>query len=142
MSDKALYSAKTGTQISVFLEDAPGTLAGVAERLGKSGINIHALTLAEGLGHGYVRMVVDKPDVAHRVLKEAGELVMEREVLLLELSNAPGSLGRVARALGDAGINLEYVYCAGGPSVDKGLVVVKVDDTKKALDILGGLLKG
>jgi hypothetical protein len=138
----ALHSAKTGTQISVFLEDSPGTLAGVAERLGKSGVNIYALTLAEGLGHGYVRMVVDKPDVARRVLKEAGELVMEREVLLLELSNAPGSLGRVARTMGDAGINLEYAYCAGGPSVDRGLVVVKVDDTKKALGILDALLKG
>ena len=124
MSGKVLHSVARGRQISVFVDDTPGTLAGIAELLGKNGINIFALTLAEGLGHGYVRLVVDKPDECVKVLKAAEELVLERDVILLELSNAPGSLGIVARKLGDAGINLEYAYCAGGPSVDKGLVVV------------------
>ena len=137
-----LHSAKLGTQISVFLEDTPGTLAGVTELLGRHGVNIHALTLAEGLGHGYVRMVVDQPEVAVRILRESGELVMEREVLLLELSNQPGSLGHVARELGKARINLEYAYCASAPNVDKGLVVVRVDEIQKALSVLRGLLKG
>ena len=139
MSGKVLHSVARGRQISVFVDDTPGTLAGIAELLGKNGINIFALTLAEGLGHGYVRLVVDKPDECVKVLKAAEELVLERDVILLELSNAPGSLGIVARKLGDAGINLEYAYCAGGPSVDKGLVVVRVNDTDKALKILGAL---
>ncbi len=136
MSNQVLFSARVGTQISVFLEDEPGMLAGVAELLGKHGINVYALSLAEGLGHGYVRMVVDKPDEAKRVLRAAEELIMERDVLLLELSNRPGSLAVVARHMADAGINLEYAYCAGGPSVDKGLVVVRVNDTNKAVSIL------
>jgi len=139
MSGKVLHSVTRGRQISVFVDDTPGTLAGVAELLGKNKINIFALTLAEGLGHGYVRLVVDKPDECVKVLKAADELVLERDVILLELSNAPGSLGIVARKLGDANINLEYAYCAGGPSVDKGLVVVRVNDTDKALKILAAL---
>ena len=139
MSGKVLHSVARGRQISVFVDDTPGTLAGIAELLGKNGINIFALTLAEGLGHGYVRLVVDKPDECVKVLKSAEELVLERDVILLELSNAPGSLGIVARKLGDAGINLEYAYCAVGPCVDKGLVVVRVNDTDKALKILGAL---
>lgn len=137
---KTLHSVAIGRQISVFLEDQPGTLSAVAFLLGRHGVNIYALSLAEGLGHGYVRMVVDKPARALQVLRKAEELTLERDVLLLELSNTPGSLGKVTRKLGQAGINIEYAYCAGGPSVSHGLVVVRVDDTRKALGILRKLL--
>lgn len=133
---KPLCSAVKGKQLSVFLDDKPGTLANVSRVLGQHQINIYALSLAEGIGHGYVRMVVNKQEEARQILQDAGELVMERDVLLLELSNEPGSLGQVAQFLADAGINMEYAYCAGGPSVDKGLVVVRVDDTDKALEVL------
>jgi hypothetical protein len=140
MSDKILHSAKVGKQLSVFVEDQPGTLAAVTNLLGRHGINIFALTLAEGLGHGYVRMVVDKHDEAVKALRAADELTMERDVILLELSNQPGSLGRVAETLAAVGVNLEYAYCAGGPSVDKGLVVVRAGDSGKALKVLQKLL--
>ena len=140
MTGKFIHSAKLGRQLSVFVEDQPGTLAAVTNLLGEHGINIYALTLAEGLGHGYVRMVVDKHDEAMKFLRAAEELVMERDVILLELSNQPGSLGRVAGTLASAGVNLEYAYCAGGPSVDKGLVIVRADDCEKALKVLQKLL--
>ena len=140
MNNKILHSAKLGKQLSVFVEDQPGTLAAVTNLLGKQGINIYALTLAEGLGHGYVRMVVDKHDEAMKVLRADDGLTMERDVVLLELSNQPGSLGRVAGTLAAAGVNVEYAYCAGGPSVDKGLAVVRTSDSDKALKILQQLL--
>jgi hypothetical protein len=136
MKTQVLHNVQRGRQISVFLDDEPGTLGRVAKWLGEHGVNIYALSLAEGLGHGYVRMVVDKPDRALEVLREADELTLERDVLLLELSNKPGSLGAVAARLGEAGVNIEYAYCAGGPSVDKGLVVIRVNDTDKALRVL------
>jgi hypothetical protein len=140
VTNDVLHSASLGRQISVFLDDEPGTLAHVAVLLGRCGVNIFALSLAEGVGHGYIRMVVDKPEDALTALHDAEELVMEREVLLLEVSNTPGSLGLVARALADAKLNLEYAYCAGGPSVDKGLIVVRVNDAKKGLEVLKKLL--
>ena len=140
MTDKMLHSAKRGRQLSVFIEDEPGTLSAVANLLGERGINIYALTMAEGVGHGYVRMVVDRHDEAVKILRAAEELVIEREVILLELLNRPGSLGRVGQALATGGVNVEYAYCAGGPSVDKGLVVVRVDDGEKALNVLNKLL--
>lgn len=141
MPQKVLHSVTLGRQISVFLEDRPGTLADITQMLGEHDVNIHALSLAEGLGHGYVRMVVDKPDAAIAVLREADELAMEREVLLLELSNLPGSLAKATRKLAEAGINLQYAYCAAGPGVDKGLVVVKVDDTAGALKVLRAFVR-
>jgi len=136
MSGKILHSVEAGQQISVFLDDRPGTLAEVTKLLGDRGVNIFALSLAEGLGHGYVRMVVDKTEEALEVLKGAEELTMQREVLLLELNNAPGSLAAVAEKLSAADINIEYAYCAGGRNVDRGLVVVRVNKTAEALQTL------
>lgn len=129
--------AAKGKQISVFLDDAPGALAKVCRLLGDAGINILALTLAEGLGHGYVRMVVDRPPPAGDLLRRNGYLFFEKDVLLLEVPNTPGALAGIAECWADRGINLEYAYCAGGLRVDHGLVVVKVDRTDEALEALG-----
>lgn len=135
--NRSLHSVRKGRQIAVFLDDRPGTLSEVTSLLGRNGINIYALSLAEGIGHGYVRMVVDKPDEALRALRAADELVLEREVLLLELANTPGALGEMTQRLAEARINVEYAYGAGGPNGDRGLVVVRVDQTAKALTMLG-----
>ena len=136
MSEKIVFSAKKGKQIAVFIENEPGTLAAVTEILGKQGINIFALTLAEGIDHGYVRMVVDRYDEARKLLVQMGQLVIDREVVLLELANKAGSLAAVTRLWAAAGINLEYAYCANSPGVDKGMVIVRVNDTDKAIKLL------
>lgn len=127
---------RRGKQISVFLDNKPGTLAAACEYLGENGVNIYALTMMGGIDHGYGRLVVDDHDKAVKLLHEKGYLVLERDVVLLEISNAPGCLGTVTRLWADAGINVEYAYCAGGPSVDQGMVVVKVDNTDQALVLL------
>ncbi len=135
-------SMTAGRQISVFLENERGTLGNLTSMLGEKGINIYALTLTGGIDHGYVRMVVDRHEDALRVLGEAGYLFFEREVLLLELFNQPDSLGRVSRILAERGVDIEYVYCASGPSAEHGLVVVKVDDPRAALRVLQGAEAG
>jgi len=125
-----------GRQWSVFLDDRPNTLGTLAAELGAAGVNILALTLAEGIDHGYVRLVTDRPDATAAELRTRGYLFFEKEVLLLELANAPGCLGRAAQALGAAGVNIEYVYCAANPDQRKGLIVMKADRTDEALRIL------
>ena len=130
--------AAKGKQISVFLDDTPGSLAKVCRLLGDARINIHALSLAEGLGHGYVRMVVDRHPAACELLRKNGYLFFEKDVLLVEVANSPGGLAAITERWCALGINLEYAYCAGGPRVDHGLVVVKVDRTDEALDAVRG----
>lgn len=138
---KELHSVTKGRQLSIFLDDKPGSLSAITSFLGQNGINIYALSLAEGLGHSYVRLVVDKHDQARQLVEDAGELAMEREILLLELANTPGSLGKVTHELGAAGVNIEYAYCAGGPNVDQGLVIVRTEDVDKALAVLQKLMQ-
>lgn len=136
MSDKIVFSAQKGKQIAVFIENEPGTLAAVTEILAKQNINIYALTLAEGIDHGYVRMVVDRYEEARKLLVQMGQLVIDRDVILLDLANKPGSLAAVTHLWAGAGINLEYAYCANSPKVDKGMVIVRVNDTDKAIKLL------
>lgn len=129
-------NARAGHQLSVSVQNERGILARIARCLGKAGVNIYALTLTGGIDHGYLRMVTDDHERARHALVEDGHLVFEREVVLLEIPNLPGSLAEVAVKWADNGVNLEYAYCAGGPGVEHGMVVLRVDDTERAIALL------
>jgi hypothetical protein len=73
------------------------------------------------------------------LLGERGTLVVENDVLLLEGENKPGTLARVAEKLGEAGINIEYLYAASSPTAKRGLLVLRVSDPKKARRVLRNL---
>ena len=135
---------KTLKQVSVFVENKPGRLAAVTEKLYEKGINIRAFTIAEAGDFGIIRMVVDKTDEAYKTLKDAGFTVTLTRVLGVEVEDEPGGLYRIAKALGSAGINIEYVYAftSGG---DRALIILRVDNVEKAVEILekeGMLFKG
>jgi hypothetical protein len=122
-------------QVSVFAENKPGRLAAVTEKLYEKGINIRAFTIAEAGDFGIIRMVVDKTDEAYRILKESGFTVSLTDVLGVEVKDEPGELYRIAKALGDENINIEYVYAFtfGG---DKALIILRVDNIEKAIEVL------
>ena len=123
-------------QLSIFLANKPGTLAEVCEVFAEDGINIYGMTISDTTDHAVVRMVVSNPDKALFLLEERGVLVVENNVLLTENVNKPGSFGEIARKLAKAKINIEYAYLATSPGSKKGLAVIRVSDTKKALKIL------
>ena len=126
-------------QLAVFLDNRPGALARVCEAFAEKGINIHALATSDTVDHSVVRMVVDDPQSAIWLLEENGGMVVEDEVLLIDNANKPGSLAELARALGKAGVNIEYLYCATAAKSRKGLLVLRVDDANKALNTLKAL---
>ncbi len=136
MVDQKLYSARIGKQLSVFLENRPGTLSSVIDRLREQGINMVALSLSEGLEVGYLRIIVDDHKKAVRVLRDKGQLVIERDVVLLEVANAPGGMASAIDAWAKAGINIEYAYSATGPGSDVSLIVARLNDTDAALRAL------
>ena len=131
-------------QISVFVENKPGRLAAVTEKLYERNVNIRAFTIAEAGDFGIIRMVVDKTEEAYRALKESGFTVSLTDVLAVEVEDKPGSLYKIAKALGDAGINIEYVY-AFTSEKHKALIIFRVNnisEAKKVLDQMGLLFKG
>jgi hypothetical protein len=123
-------------QLAIFLENRPGMLARVCDALAESKINIYAISTSDTVDHTVIRMVVSDPRRALLIFEEHGTLAIGVEVIMMENSNKPGSLARIARNLGKAGINIEYAYCATSPSAKKGLLILRVSDAKKALKVL------
>ncbi len=122
-------------QISLFSENRSGKLASIASNLKNADVNIRAFTIAEAGDFGIVRMVVDKPDVAHNVLHDAGFTVSETSVLGIEMDDVPGSLSVIADVLGEHNINIDYAYAFVTKS-EMALLIVRVDDIKSALKVL------
>jgi hypothetical protein len=121
------------TDLTVSLIDRPGELARLGEALSEAGINIEGLAATGIDGRGDVHVLVAEPHAAREALNEAGiEVVREREVVLVEFPDAPGSLGRACRSLGDAGMNIEFAYFAS--SIGKH--VFGVDDPAKGRRVL------
>lgn len=127
-----------GTQLTVYIDNRKGTLATLAQFLGKHGVNIYGLTLADTEGHGYVRLIVDDTEKARQLVEDSGELVGARDVLLVRVENEPGQLSRLLAALAARNLNLEYGYSSGGPGDEKGLVLIP-SDMDKALGALAEL---
>lgn len=123
-------------QLSIFLNNEPGTLAEVCDELAKHEINIFALSISDTCDHSVIRMVVSDPKKASYLLEDRGVLVVENNVLVLENANKPGTMGGIARRLGKAGINIEYAYLATSPTAESGMAVIRVSDTKKAAKLL------
>ena len=124
------------TQLALFLDNRPGTLARVCDALSTAKINIYAISTSDTVDHTVIRMIVSDWRRALLLFEEHGTLVVETEVLMIEGNNKPGSLAGIAHKLAGAKVNIEYAYCATPPQAQKGLVVLRVSDAKKALKVL------
>ncbi|MGD0651746.1 MAG: ACT domain-containing protein [Verrucomicrobiia bacterium] len=127
---------KVETQLSLFLENKPGTLAAVCRAYAEEKINIQAISVSDAVDHAVVRVVVSDPRRAVHLLGERGVLVVERDVLMLESRNKPGELARIAQTLADHKVNIEYAYTATLPGASKGAMILRVDNLKKAERVL------
>jgi hypothetical protein len=123
-------------QLALFLDNRPGTLARLAEALAEAKINIYAISTSDTVDHSVVRLVVSDYRRALHVFEEHGSLVVEDDVLVVESSNKPGELARIADRLAEAKINIEYCYSATPPDSRKGLMVMRVSNPTKALKLL------
>ncbi len=123
-------------QLSLLLENQPGTLADVCDALAAARINIYGLSVADATDHAVVRMVVSDPRKALHIFEAYGALAIESQVLMIENDNRPGALSRIAKILSEKKINIEYAYLASAPAAKKGLLILSVSDPKKALRVL------
>ena len=119
-------------QISVFLENKSGRLAEVTHALAKAGVNIRALSLAETIDYGVLRLIVDKPQEAKVALAEAGFTVTETEVVAAEMPDKPGALGEIVDMVTARGLNIEYCYAFMAKRGDNAVVIFRIDDAAEA----------
>ena len=123
-------------QLAIFLDNRPGTLARLADALAEAKINIYAITTSDTVDHSVIRMVVSDYRKAINLFEQHNALVVEDDVLMIEGSNKPGELARIAHRLSGARINIEYCYSATPPELKKGLLIMRVSNPSKALKVL------
>ena len=124
------------TELTIRMENRPGSLGKVCRELSERGINILAFQSIPSDKTILVCMVVDKPAAAEAILDREGINYTESEVAQMKLLNAPGELARAASKLGDANININYAYCGVEPGSNSPLVVFGVTEVSSAANIL------
>jgi hypothetical protein len=124
------------TQISISLENVPGALSSVSELLGREGVNIRAISVADTSDISTVRFVVDDPVKAKNILKANGYSPKETNVLAVETPDHPGGLNAVLKPLRAAGINVHYLYPHLGRTSNNAIVILGVDKTEEAQKVL------
>lgn len=123
-------------QISAWVEDRPGVLGALADALGAKGVSIRAFMASAMDGKGFIRVVVDRPAAARKILARLGWKITEDEVVEVTLPDKPGALGAVADRLGEAGISVQYAYVGTARSAQKVNLYLAVPDVKAALKAL------
>jgi len=123
-------------QIAVFLENRAGRLAEVTEILSEAGINIRALSLADTSDFGVLRMIVDDHEAARKVLRDRGLTVAVTNVVAVEVPDQPGGLHHILNMMGQAGVNVEYMYAFVSRPGDNAIMIFRFSDTDSALALL------
>lgn len=123
-------------QLSIFVENKSGKIADVLDVLGKNGIDISALSIADTTDFGIVRLIVNEVERAAEVLREYGAVVKITDVIGVSVDDTPGGLAKVLNALKSNGIELDYIYAFVGRTGKNASVVMKCGDAEKALKSL------
>ncbi len=112
-------------QLSIFIENRPGTLIRVLEVLKQAHIQIIASTLADTAEYGIYRLICAHPQQALQALKATGLPVMLSEVFTIELDDEPGRAAEAVAAFTAAGINIAYMYSFLFHG--KGILILRTD---------------
>jgi hypothetical protein len=123
-------------QISVFLENNAGRLGEVTGVLANAGINIRAISIADTADFGILRLIVNRSGDAVDALTKAGFTTRVSDVAAVEIEDSPGSLARVMELFQKTNVNIEYLYASLEGNAGKAVVVFKLEDHQKGLQII------
>jgi hypothetical protein len=123
-------------QISIFLENKPGSLEHATRILKEAGINIRTLTVAETSDFGILRLIVNDVEKALKVLKDNGFRVNKTIVVAVEVPDTPGGLHSIVEALFKENINVEYLYAFVEKSGQNAVIIFRFDNPEKAIEVL------
>jgi len=123
------------SQVSVFLDNHPGSLSEVMAQLDKNQIKIFALSIADKGEFGMVRMITDNPAKATRILEDAefnlAKAKKNVEVTVVLITDKD-QMSRITKVLGDNGFNIDYAYSSAVHFDGKFALVLRVNDLEMA----------
>lgn len=123
-------------QLSVFIENKKGHLAALTDVLKKEDIDIRAISVFDTTEFGILRLVVDDPDRALKLLELNGYTAKISDVLAIEPEDVVGSLNHIFRILDDSDIEIEYIYSFVLRKRALPLIILKVNNREKAISVL------
>lgn len=123
-------------QIAVFLENREGRIRDLSKVLGDAGVNILAMYVADTEEFGILRAITDNNTKALAVLKDNGFNTAVTELIAFQVDDKPGEMHKVLEILGDAGVNINYLYSFTRSSRKSAVILIKVDDNAKTETIL------
>ena len=123
-------------QLSVFVENRPGSLMQVTSALTEAHINIRAIASFDTPEFGILRLVVDKPAEAKTYLTSRGFVVRIHDVIDVELKDEKGNLNRMLSILAEGRININYIYSFVIREGRAPVMVFNTDDFEKAARVL------
>lgn len=122
-------------QLSVFVENRAGRLAEITEIIAANNINLKALSIADTTNFGILRIIVDDPYEAERILRENSLTVSVTNVISVRIEDKAGELAKILRLLADKDIAVEYMY-EYRPGSGKTYVIFKIEKESEAAGIL------
>ena len=119
------------SQLSIFVENKPGSLNEIIGALGALEIYIRALSLADTESFGILRLIVDQPERAAEKLRGRYSVKINH-VVGVRMDDRPGGLSVPLSALADAGVSVEYAYAFIGKRDNDACVILRTDNREKA----------
>jgi hypothetical protein len=136
MALKEVLKMPIAKELTVRMDNRPGSLGKVCRALADRGVNIMAFQSIPSDKTILVCIVVDNPAAAEAILDREGISYTEGEVAQVKLPSGPGELAHAASKLGDANININYAYCGVEPNTNAPLVIFGVTEVGRAATIL------
>lgn len=126
-------------QLSVFVENKAGRLAEITQLIAQAGIDIRALSIADTTNFGILRLIVDKPYEAEKLLKQVGLTASLTNVIAVSVPDRPGGFAEAMQAFAESNISVEYMYAFLTPQdSQRACVIMRVEDNETALKLLEG----
>ena len=123
-------------QLSLFLENKPGSLSRPVALLAKAKVNILTLSIADTQQFGILRFIVRDWEKAKALLEKDGFVVKVSDLVAIEVADEPGGLARILTTLEKSKVNLEYMYGFTLKEEGKGLLAFRFDDPDRAIEAL------
>ena len=123
-------------QLSVFLENRPGSLMEPLRVLADADINLVSISLADTEQFGILRLVLKDWEFAKSVLERDGWVVNVSDVVAVDVDDQPGGLAKMLAVLAEAGINIEYMYAFALRRNVKAVLLFRFEDPDAAIAAL------
>jgi hypothetical protein len=118
------------------VENKRGALAELCSKLAEKAVNIQGLMVPELPGVAPIRLVVNSPETARKVLDALALKYTEEDVITVQVSDRPGALGKLTRKLADHGVDVQYAYGSIQKGIGKATIILAVSDMEAASKVM------